>query len=223
MNPFVEAKSTLKRIFSPILFLVGGSLFFCCVPDGPDAIEQIDVVYTNHNPSFNFSSRLTYSLPESVILIEQEVLQNPDTPPAFADFLISQGILSSIRTNMNARGYSLVDVSANPDLILLPSITITENLRFSYSWWYWGWFYPNFQPDWGWVYPGYTPIATRTMETGTLLIQLSDPKGITSDNRVPIHWIVALNGRISQSTGNNLNRIQSNIDLAFNLSPYLSR
>ena len=67
------------RLTSPVSYLrrpVGNAdelllallpLWYGCEPDGPEAIEDYDVVVTNHDSSFNFATVRTYYLLDSVV------------------------------------------------------------------------------------------------------------------------------------------------------------
>lgn len=213
----------MKNYFSPIVYFLILLLANSCVPDGPDSADQLDIVYTNFDSGFNFSAPATYSMPDNVILIDRETLENPGTTPPLADFIISQAILNRIRSNMTARGFTQVSEFNDPDLIILPSIAVGDRVFFNYDWWFWGWYYPNFSPEWEWVYPGYLPSAITSVETGTVLLQMTNPKGLTSQNQIPVHWISVINGIVSGSSGDNSNRIVRAIDQAFVQSPYLTR
>ncbi|WP_373496728.1 DUF4136 domain-containing protein [Aquiflexum sp.] len=213
----------MKSCFYLIIYFLIIVFTNACVPDGPDAIDVLDLVYTNFDPSYDFGTPATYSMPENVILIDRETVENPGTTPPFADFIISQAILDRIRSNMTARGYIQVNEFNDPDLIILPSITDGNRVFYEYDWWFWGWYYPDFSPVWDWVYPGYLPAAITSVETGTVLIQMTNPKELTSENQIPVHWISVINGIVSGSTGDNANRIVRTIDQAFVQSPYLTR
>jgi len=212
-------KNYLYSLFGTlILFSVSA-----CVPDGPDAADQLDIVYTNFDSNFNFSTPATYAMPDNVILIDRETVENPGSTPPFADFIISQAILNRIRSNMTARGYTQVSEFNDPDLIILPSIAVGDRVFFNYDWWFWGWYYPNFSAEWRWVYPGYLPSVITSVETGTVLIQMTNPREITSQNQIPVHWVSVINGIVTGSTGDNSNRIVRAIDQAFVQSPYIKR
>src|SRR4030095_10637984 len=129
-----------------------------CYPNGPDYVEQLDIVISNYDPNFSFSSKSTYSLPDKVIKITGEEIDDPDgnNLPDYIDQGTATLILNQIRSNMNARGYTEVESTESPDLILLPSAMETTTLVYYYDWWYWGWYYPTYPGyGWGWYYPGY--------------------------------------------------------------------
>ena len=111
----------MKKYLIPALLLtlfLGG-----CYPGGPDYVEQLDLVISNHDPDFNFGNVSTYSLPDKVVKITGQMIEDPDGngEPDYISQVTADLILNQLRSNMNSRGYTEVDESQNPDLILLPS------------------------------------------------------------------------------------------------------
>jgi hypothetical protein len=203
-------------LFAAVMVMMG------CYPSGPDYAEQLDLVLTNYDPEFDFASRQTYSLPDRVPIISDEDIDDPDgnDEPDFVDPATATLILNGIRTNMNNLGYTEVDESQSPDLILLASAMSTTTLIYYYDWWYWGGYYPGYPGyGWGWYYPGYYPPVFTSYTTGTLFIQLTDPNGQTPTGNIPVPWVGVANGLLD--TGNEASRIQSSIDQMFSQSSYL--
>jgi hypothetical protein len=193
-----------------------------CYPKGADYIEELDIVYTNYDPNFDFASKTTYAIPDSVIKITGDNFEDPDGDgkPTFVGSQYSAAILAAINQNMTAAGWTKVNKNANPDVILLPSTMTTTNIYYYYDWWYWGWYYPGWCYCWGWYYPGYYPPYVSGYRSGSVFIQMIDHKAIggTTEN-VPVVWSVILNGL---AEGNNISaRIQTNMDKAFAQSPYI--
>jgi hypothetical protein len=193
-------------------------LFAGCYPNGPEYIEEYDLVLTNYAPEYDFYSRTTYSLPDSVVNITGDVVEggSPDMmDPGYAD-----PILSSIRENLNARGWHEVGEAEDPDVVLLPSVFTSTTVTYYYDWWYWGWYYPYY--GYGWYYPGYYPTYVTSYTTGTLLIQMTDPNDIPPTENVPVVWTAAFNGLLEGSTRSLVQRVDEAIDQAFQQSDYLN-
>jgi hypothetical protein len=207
----------------PVLLLVfaGG-----CYPKGPQTYTDFDLVYTNYSADFPFSQRKTYSLPDSIVKITGDVLDNPDSPgkPEFVSPTYSAIILAQIEQNMTGDGWTLVDKNANPDMILLVSAMTTENIYYYYDWSFWDWWYPAWSPTWGWYYPGwFYPDYVTGYSTGSIFMQLIDQQTVRTQGggNVPVEWICILNGLTEGSTAQITARGQSDIDQAFAQSPYL--
>ena len=205
-----------------LIAIVSAVLLAGCYPNGPDYVEQLDIVVSNYDPNFDFSAKSTYSLPDQVVKITGESIDDPDGngQPDFIDQGTATLILNQLRDNMNARGYTEVDETEDPDLIILPSAMETTTLVYYYDYWYWGWYYPSYPGyGWGWYYPGYYPPAYSSYTTGTLFIATTDPKGLTPDNNVPVVWVGVVNGLLNY--GNTTTRIATSIDQLFAQSPYI--
>ena len=134
-------------------------------------------------------------------------------PPANATSMLNQMI-----ANMTALGYTKVDISATPDLILAPAAIETTTISYWYD--YWGWYWGGYYPGWG--YPGYGyPVYVTSYSTGTLTMNLIDPKILGGDGNPVIQWTGAPNGILTSSY--DANRVTKLIDKAFAQSPYLKK
>ena len=198
-----------------------------CYPKGAQYYSDFDLVYTNHSDSIDFTQRKTYARPDSIIKITGDVF-NGDAgrgEPTFLPSAYSKIIIDQVDKNMSAYGWTKVNKNANPDAVLLMSVSNTSYMYWYYDWGYWGWWYPGYYPGWGWGYPGYYPPYVTTYTTGTLLIQMVDQKEISipADTvaNVPVIWVCVLNGLVNGSTADVGTRVQNGLDQAFVQSPYL--
>ena len=124
--------SKIYRFFCiGLLALVSG-----CYPDEADYIEELDLVYTNHAPSFDFKSKRTFAIPDSVVKITGDNVDDPDGngKPQFAKSTYSTAIITSLKQQMQANGWQLVDKGSNPDVLLLPTTMTTTNIYYYYDW-----------------------------------------------------------------------------------------
>ena len=195
-----------------------------CYPKGAEFIDDLDLVYTNYSSSFDFSSKTTYAIPDSVIKITGDVFSDPDGDhkPSFLSASSAKVILDQINANMTSAGWSRVDKNNGPDVILLVSSVTTTNLYYYYDWWYWGWYYPGYSPGWGWYYPGYYPPYVTGYRSGSVLVQMVDAKAVAAGvESVPVVWTCILNGLAEGGTSSIAPRVQAGIDKAFAQSPYL--
>ena len=201
-----------------LLFVLGA-----CYPEGPETIDDLDIVYTNYDPSFEFKSANTFAIPSEVIEITGSEYRGGDAP----DFVMTEyrdAILASIRENMNNLGWTEVDKNDQPDVILLPSVSTTTYIYYYYDSYYWGWWYPWYYDDWSWYYPGYYyPVYQNGFRTGTLLIQMTDAQSSEGDATVPVRWVALINGILEGSTQSINNRLHNGVDRAFKQSPYLQQ
>jgi hypothetical protein len=135
-------------------------------------------------------------------------------------------ILSEIASNLQSLGYTRVanPSTGNPDVFVLPYVTVTRYVGYAYYPWYWGWWYP-YPPGWGGWYPWYPPYYGSTVYTykiGTVFIDMLDPdKADIPAKRIPSIWVATINGLAEGSSAEVSARIATTIDKAFNQSSYL--
>ncbi|WP_417444684.1 DUF4136 domain-containing protein [Joostella sp.] len=200
-------------------------LMISCSDDGPDYVDELDVVYTNYDSSFDFSTTTTYALPDRVIEVTGENIGDTDFDEDvdYVDPVYGDPILAGIKENMDAFGWQEVDESSNPDVIILPTAMDTVNLYYYYDWGYWGWYYPGWGPGWGWYYPGYYPPIISGYRSGTILLQMTYPSGIGVNDNIPVLWTGAINGLLEGSTSSIQTRIENTVDQVFKQSQYLNK
>ena len=193
-----------------------------CYPDGAEYTDELDLVYTNYSTSFDFKSKHTYAIPDSVVKITGDNFEDPDGnhKPEFVKSSYSTAIISSIKQNMADYGWQLVNKNNNPDVLVLPSTMTTTNIYYYYDWWYWDWWYGGW---WGWYYPGgYYPPYVTGYRSGSVFVQMVDRTTATpaSDN-VAVVWNMIVNGLAEGDQTNIASRIQPSIGKGFQQSPYL--
>ncbi|GMQ24403.1 hypothetical protein Aoki45_10850 [Algoriphagus sp. oki45] len=199
---------TLNRL----LFLLVLGLLGSCYPGGVQFYEDTDIVYTTRKDDFDFNSKSTFAMPDKIV-IDVEI-KNGDTTYIYMEDRFAQPILQNIQTNMQNFGWTRVEISQNPNMLLTPSATKSTSVYYSY--WY-DWWYGGFYPGWGWYYPPYFTVSTIT--TGTVIITLSDPNGTNIVGESETAWLMVGNGLLSGS--NNVDRVNKAVDQAFEQSTYL--
>jgi hypothetical protein len=185
--------------------------------------SDLDLIYTNYSPEYNFKSATTYSIPDSVVLIKEEDFNGQKSYSRY-----SIDIINAIKSNMSAYGWTLVDETANPDVIILPSISSTVNVYYYYSWGYWGSYYPGYAPGWGWSYPGYYPgyyptASATTYTSGTLVMQMTNSKEASSSDNISVVWLGVVNGLAEGSSLEVKSRLNNTIKQSFAQSTYLKK
>lgn len=213
----------MKRIL--VLFSLSGLLLTGCYPGdyGENDLSDYDLVITNYDKDFNFGTVQTYAMPDSIVKIGSIDLGDDNiTGPDVVDPVYADQILATVRNQMNARGWTEVDETANPDVILLTSTMTTENVYYYYDPYYWGWYYPYY--GYGWYYPGYYPSTSYTSFTsGSFLMQMSYPDGININDQIPILWTAVVNGVAEGTNAEIVGRVNKAIGTAFDQSPYLTK
>jgi hypothetical protein len=213
-----------KKIKATVTIACLAMVSISCFPDGAEYIDELDIVYTNYDDSYNFKSKNTFALPDKVIKVDQENIPGePGFEPEYVSPAYSAAILASIRSNMRSLGYTEVTSTADPDLIILPAVFQTDQLYFYYDWWYWSWFYPGWGPGWGWYYPGYYPPQVTRIRTGSVIMQMTDPKNQNASDQIPVVWTGVVNGLLEGNVDTISARIGTTINQAFEQSPYLAK
>lgn len=203
---------------SLLYLIVISVLAWGCYPEGPEYVDELDVVYTNYDDNFDFSAKTTFSIPDSVVKIGEGNSNDPEfVNPVYGDVIIAQ-----IKKNMAEYGWTEVEADENPDVIILPSAMSTTNLYYHYNSSYWDWYYPGWSSGMSWYYPGYYPAYVSGYNTGTVFIQMTNPAGTTPINKeVPVVWNSIIDGLLQGGTDYINERFETNINQAFMQSTYL--
>src|SRR5262245_16207676 len=145
----MKVRQKIPAMWVCVLFL----LFFSCSPSSPDYISDYDVVYTNYEKTYDFSTVQTYFMPDSVV--------HKMSGGTSADHRYDDAILSQLETSLNELGWQRLSAGSGAtkaDVIVLP--TVSRQIYGScaaYCWycdwgWYpgWGYYPPAWGPGWGW-------------------------------------------------------------------------
>lgn len=206
----------MKRILLlalPVLLLGG------CYPAGPEYVEDLDVVYTTYDETYDFQGQSTYAMPDKIVVdIEiDEGAIGPDTTFVYMKDALAAPILSAIDSRMQAYGWSKVDISDTPDVLVNPAAMSSTTYYYSYwyDWWYGG-YYGGY---WGWYYPPYYTVSSVT--TGSLVITMADPSAADTSpiGKSQTAWLSVANG-VATGYGD-VGRVTKAINQAFAQSPYL--
>ena len=208
----------MKKIVFPCLAVL---LLASCYPTSPTYVQTYDMVITNYNPDFNFSSKQTFAIPDSVIVVTGDKVDNPNAPLQYVSSAYAALIVNAISSNLTSLGWTRVNKSQNPDVMLFPAAMQTTYLYYYYDYWYyWDWWYGGY---YGWYYPGYYPPVVSSYTTGTLLVTMVDQNALTPDQELPVEWTMVINGLLTGDITSASSRISSSIDQAFKQSQYLAQ
>ena len=205
------------------LFILSAILLSgCYAPDEDVFVEDLDLVVVDFDEDFDFNAPQTFYMPDSISRV-QEGDDDDDDIGQYDD-----EVLEEIRANMLAKGFTEVDEAnvVDADVVLLVSAVRTNTYIVGSPcfWGCWGW--GPWPPGWGWG-PGYgwpyPPTVVGAYSKGTIFINMIDPDGPSQDEEIEQVWLGAVNGLLQGSDENILRRVNSLIDKAFDLSPYLNR
>jgi len=210
----------MKKFFLPVVGIVA---LAGCYPTSPTTVETYDLVISDYNPNYDFSTKTTFAIPDNVVVITGENLSDPDGngEPEFVSEPYNTQIINAITQGLTSRGWTKIDTAAHPDVWILPTAMQSTTLVYYYDYWgYWGWWYGGY---YGWYYPGYYPPYVSSYTTGSIFVTMVDKNAVTPDNELPVEWSFLVNGLLSgSSTSTTSSRINSTIAQAFTQSPYLA-
>lgn len=189
--------------------LLGG-----CYPEGPEYTEDLDVVYTTYDKTYDFQAGATYAMPDQIVVDAEKDLGG-DWVPEYMPDAFADPILAHIAANMTTMGWTRVDISQTPDVVLTPAAikSTTYFYTYWYDWWYGGWY-----GGWyGWYYPPYYTVSSYT--TGSFIMVIADPNVASPINQTQAAWLAVGNGLFTGAY--DLNRVKKAIDQSFAQSPYL--
>lgn len=211
----------MKPIFA-VSALVGAAVLatVSCVPypSSSDIIDQ-DIVISHYSDKANFASYKTFALPPNIPVLKENELGQVDV--SYQD---APEIISAVRRNMVARGYTEVqqDGGVQPDLAVgMAAVSNTIQVysgSYCYYYSYWYWYYP--------CYPSYTYYSSYDARTFVLDIadakaQAGTPPRDGGVNPAGIIWSNWLYGVVSSNYTWEAQQIINGIDEAFAQSPYV--
>lgn len=176
--------------------------------------EESRIYITNHDSTAQFSAYKTFHISDSVAVVNngQGSKQSTATDLAF---------VNAVKQSLQARGYTLVNRNANPDLAV--NVTRIYNtssgiIRYNDYYNYYGSFYDPFF----YGYPGYgyySPFsyASYSVTEGALSIDVLDLKNARTSNRIN----VVFTGLIRGSGIFNSATAPQQVQAIFDQSPYL--
>lgn len=197
----------MKQKFLSLAIVAGLIFFGGCYPDSAEYYEDTDIVYTDYDDQFDFSSKGTYSIPDKIVKITGNL--NEGELPEFIKEPYNSQILNNIEKNMTSMGYTKVEDPANADMVLFPAVWTNTTIYYWYD--YWCWYYPYYC-GWGWGYPSVTAYTTGTL----VMALIADGDEYVEPAKV---WTGAANGLLSGAY--DVTRVNAAIDQAFKQSPYL--
>jgi hypothetical protein len=193
--------------------LAAAALAISCYPGDELNVADTDVVITLFDPNADFSTKLTYAMPDTVVHIVGED-QEDDITRAYDSM-----VLNGVASNLEDLGFTRVDDPETADVLVVTAALAVDYSGYVSYGWYWGYWY-GYPPGYGGWYPYYPSGGYSYSYTmGTVFILMMDPDN-GGEERTPPIWSAALNGIADTYT--NSQRITAGIDQAFAQSQYLA-
>ena len=197
-------------------FLMLAVAFTGCAKDPLSNLteEESRIYITNYDQAANFGSYRTYSISDSVAVINNGQASKQQTTTDIV-------YVNAVKAEMNARGYRQVTANASPDLAVNVNRiynTSTGVIRYNNYYDYYGSYWDPFYYGFG-GYGYYSPYsyATYTIREGAMSIDLLDLKNAKTNNRITVVWT----GLIRGSGILNANVAASQVKALFDQSTYL--
>ncbi|AEW03522.1 hypothetical protein A4D02_19495 [Niastella koreensis] len=191
----------MKKIVIPVLMAAGILAMTSCKKDVVKNLQgdEGQIYVTNHSDSVNFSSFKTFSIADSVAVIENNRLYGYELSGSDAAYI------QAVKDQLTQRGYTLVNKNQNPDL----GITISQVYSTSTGVIDYGSYYGGYDPyywgygGYGYYYPSY--YGTYSITEGAMSIDAFDLKDANESKSIKDVWSGLLRGSgvFSVSAANN--------------------
>ncbi len=221
----------IKQLLSATLALGAVLLTGCQKDPSTSNLRDEYLVYTAHDRQADFSAIDTYYIPDSILLIGSNAVNEEGKKVAkYWKDTDALTLIGTVVSEMNSRGYTRLtdgELRQTADAGFQLSY-IEETTYFSgYSNPYWWWDYPYYwTPDyWGYWGGWYYPFAVYySYTTGSLLIEMVDLQhGDTTTRKLPILWNCYISGLLQGKQQIRINKAVEAIEQAFEQSPYLKK
>lgn len=208
----------MKRNFIFSLVAIAGIFAFpSCTKEPLDNLteEESRIYITNHDSTASFSSYKTFSIVDTVSVIDNSRLSAKELTAWDAR------VINALRSQMQSRGFMEVDRDSNPDLgINVSRLYNTYSGIVSYPN-YWGG-YNDFYDPFYWGYGGYNynfppSYGVYQVTEGALSIDMLDLKNAATTNQIKGVW----NGLVRGTGIFRNNNVDAQVQVLFDQSPYL--
>lgn len=221
----------IKHILS--LLALMAVVFVSCQKDpSTSGLRGEYLVYTNHDTEASFSTIDTYYIPDSILLIGKEKVDQAGNKEAvYWKDGDAQALINAFVVAMNQRGFMRITdpeqrstADAGFQLSYVENTTYFVGYDHPYWWSYYPYYWePAYWGAWyGWYYPFVVTYYGYT--TGSLLAEMVDLRSEAGQNRsLPVLWNCYISGLIGNDGKINIPRTIEAIDEAFAQSPYLRK
>jgi len=207
---------------------VFGAMAACS--DDNDVLIPAATVTTFADSSFDFTTLHTFAMADTVAHLE-----NVGVNPVPVTTVFDQTILSQVRTDLLARGYTEVDARVTrPDFVVLTGVSASDNYNAFitanwFSFWgtspIWGWLPGGVDPSWTIIYPWFNPGSVVTFQRTTLIVTI-EPTTLVVNPLLAAKQLRSVWAGVATSLLGQQNITQTNVQNAINImfqqSPYLT-
>lgn len=176
--------------------------------------EESRIYITDHDSTMNFTDYHTFSISDSVALIENGKAQKQlnDVDAAYID---------AVKQQMETRGYTLVSKEAKPDLGLTVNRIVSTSTGVISNGSYWD-DYSYYWDPYYWGYPGYGyylpySYSVYKVTEGAVSVDMLDLMNALKDQKLNVVWTGLIRGSGIYKT----DVASSQVKALFDQSPYL--
>ena len=176
--------------------------------------DESRIYITNHNDSVSFTSFKTFSITDSVAVIDNNHLRGREVTD------VDSAYINAVKQQMIAKGYTLVANNQTPDLgVAVNRVYNTYTGVVDYSG-YGGDYYDYWDPYY-WGYPGYgyyfPAYGVYQVSEGALEVDILDLKDASADKQIKDIWSGLIRGAGVFDVAN----AQTGVQALFDQSSYL--
>jgi hypothetical protein len=199
--------------------------------DDNDIIIPSGSVVTFADSSFDFTTLHTFALADTVAH-----LTNIGVNPVATTTAFDQTILSQVRADLLARGYTEVaePSATRPDFVVLTGVSASDNYNaFITTNWFtfwgvspvWTWVPGGVDPSWTIIYPWFNPGSVVTFQRSTLIVTIVPTtlqvNPLIAQKEIRAVWAGVATSLLGQQNITQAN-VQNAINIMFQQSPYLT-
>lgn len=204
----------MKYIVVTVLWVAGLLALTSCKKDPVKNLQgdEGQIYITKHADSVNFGSFHTFSIADSIAVINNNQYQGKVLTDVDAAYI------NSVKNQLVQRGYTQVSREQNPDLgITMSRIYNTSTGVFDYGS-YWDPYYGSYWDPYYWGYGGYgyyfpsNYLGTYSITEGAMSIDVFDLKDAKQTNKISGIWSGLLRGSGVFSVSAATNGVQALFD-----------
>jgi hypothetical protein len=206
-----------KMIGMAMLVITGVALLSSCTKDPLSNLteEESRIYITNRNSTADFSSYKTYSIPDSVYVIDNNNFRGGQATTWDLQ------ALAAVRSALESRGYVRVSRTQSPDLGINVSRLYNTSTNVVDLQNYWGGYGGYYDPYY-WGYGGYGygyPSSYALVESTEAMVsvEILDLKNASANQTINVIW----NGLIRGTGVFTNNAVTTGVQALFEQSPYL--
>ncbi|MDP4283373.1 MAG: DUF4136 domain-containing protein [Bacteroidota bacterium] len=153
--------------------------------------DESRIYITDHDSTVSFSNYKTYSISDSVAIID-----NGNSTMRLNE--VDSAYINAVKKYMSQEGYTLVTKEQNPDLgVNVSHIISTTTGVISYGD-YWN-YYDGYWNPYYWGYPGYGyyipyGYGVYQIKEGAIAVDILDLKNVSANNKINVIWTGLIRG-----------------------------